>query len=53
MKRRAVSSTITCVTRNSVERQTREISEVTMIAAMKSEAILRPSGRSITFVPVV
>ncbi len=46
MKRRAVSSTTTSVTRSSVVRQTREISEVTMIAPMKMPAIFRPSGCS-------
>ena len=32
--------------RSSVERMTREISDVTMIVAMNHDAILMPSGRS-------
>jgi hypothetical protein len=52
-KRRAVPSRSTSVTRSSVARVTREISEVTRIAAMKNEAILTPSGRSMTFATVV
>jgi hypothetical protein len=51
--RRAVSSRWTSVTRSSVARVTREISEVTRIAAMKNEAILTPSGRSMMFAIVV
>jgi hypothetical protein len=42
----AVSSSWTWVTRSSVARVTREISEVARMAAMKKEAILTPSGRS-------
>ena len=53
IRRRAVSSTSTSVARSSVERQTRETSEVTTIAPMKSEAILTPSGRSKTLTMVV
>src|SRR5829696_1130331 len=52
-KRRAVSSSSTLVTRSSVARVTREISEVARIAAIKNEAILTPSGRSMTFAIVV
>jgi hypothetical protein len=52
-KRRAVSSSQTSVTRSSVARVTREISEVVRIAAIKNEAILTPSGRSMTFAIVV
>ena len=53
MKRRAVSSRSTLVTRSSVARVTREISEVARIAAMKNEAILTPSGRSMMLAIVV
>jgi hypothetical protein len=53
MKRRAVSSTWTSVTRSSVARVTLESSEVVRIAAMKKEAILTPSGRSRMFATVV
>jgi hypothetical protein len=49
----AVSSSRTSVTRNSVARVTRETSEVARIAAMKNEAILTPSGRSMTLATVV
>jgi hypothetical protein len=52
-KRRAVSSRWTSVTRSSVARVTREISEVARIAAMKNEAILTPSGRSMMLAIVV
>ena len=52
-KRRAVSSSSTSVTRSSVALVTLEISEVTRIAAMKNEAILTPSGRSMMFAIVV
>ena len=48
-----VSSTWTWVTRSSVARVTREISEVTRMAAMKKEAILTPSGRSMMLAIVV
>jgi hypothetical protein len=41
------------VTRSSVARVTREISEVVTIAAMKKNAILTPSGRSKTLATVV
>jgi hypothetical protein len=41
------------VTRSSVARVTREISEVVTIAAMKKDAILTPSGRSKTLATVV
>jgi hypothetical protein len=50
---RAFSSRTTSVTRSSVARVTREISEVARIAAMKNEAILTPSGRSMMFAMVV
>jgi hypothetical protein len=52
-KRRAVASRWTSVTRSSVARVTREISEVARIAAMKNEAILTPSGRSMMLAIVV
>ncbi len=53
MKRSAVSSGSTDCTRSSVERITREISDVTMIVTMNHEAILTPSGRSMTLTMVV
>ncbi len=53
MKSRAVSSSSTCSTRSSVVRQTREMSEVKMMAPMKNEAILMPSGCSMTLTTVV
>ena len=53
MKRCAESSGSTDCTRSSVERITREISEVAMIVTMNHEAILMPSGRSTTLVIVV
>jgi hypothetical protein len=53
MKRRAVFSTWTSVTRNSVVRVTLESSEVARIAAMRKAAILTPSGRSRMFATVV
>ena len=49
----AVSSSTTFSTRSSVVRQTREISEVKTIAPMKNEAILMPSGCSMTLTTVV
>jgi hypothetical protein len=52
-KRRAVLSSSTLVPRSSVARVTREISEVTRMAAMKNEAILTPSGRSMMLAMVV
>ena len=53
MKRRAVSSGSTDCTRSSVDRSTREMSDVTMIVTMNQEAILTPSGRSTMLTMVV
>jgi hypothetical protein len=48
-----LSSSSTRSTRSSRVRQTREASDSSTIAAMNNPAILTPSGRSITFAPVV
>ena len=53
MKRAAAASGSTPCTRSSVDRSTRDTSEVQMIVAMKIEAIFRPSGRSAMFTTVV
>ena len=53
MNRIAMSSGSTDCTRSSVERITREIIEVAMMVRMNHEAILTPSGRSMTLVIVV
>jgi hypothetical protein len=50
---RARPSVSTLCTRSSVERSTRDTSDVTMIVAMNQAAILTPSGRSITLATVV
>ena len=49
----AIASAVTPCMRSSVERSTREISEVTMIVTMNHAAICTPSGRSMMFVIVV
>src|SRR5215207_6095505 len=46
MKRSAVSSNSTSVTRNSVERKTREMREITTIITKKTAAISSPPGFS-------
>ena len=53
MKRSAMSSGSTAWTRSSVERITRETSDVPMIVTMNHDAILTPSGRSMTLTIVV
>jgi hypothetical protein len=53
MKRRATSSSWTPETRSSVCRHSREVTEVTTIAAMNNTAIVRPSGRSTMVTAVV
>ena len=52
-KRSAIASRCTPWTRSSVERSTREMSEVTMIVTMNHVAICTPSGRSKTLMIVV
>ena len=52
-KPEACSSVFTECTRNSVDRRTREISELTTIDAMNIAAILMPAGRSAMFTMVV
>ncbi len=49
----ASGSALTPCTRSSVDRSTRETSEVMMIVTMKNDAIFRPSGRSAMFTNVV
>ena len=49
----ARGSAVTPWTRSSVDRSTREMSEVTMIVTMNHVAIWTPSGRSMTLVMVV
>jgi hypothetical protein len=39
--------------RSSIDRATREISDVTMIVTMNKDAMRMPSGRSMMFVTVV
>ena len=46
MYRRAARRVSTLSTRSSVERRTRETSDVPMIVAMNQAAIFTPSGRS-------
>ena len=46
MNRYAVASGSTAWTRSSVDRSTRETSDVTMIVTMNQDAIFTPSGRS-------
>ena len=53
MNRSAVASGSTDCTRSSVERSTREMSDVTMIVTMNHEAIFTPSGRSTMLTIVV
>jgi hypothetical protein len=50
MKASARGPSVTRVMRSSVERIARETIEVATIETMKMDAILRPSGRSWTFV---
>lgn len=52
-KRRAAASAAMPWTRSSVERMTRETSEVTMMVPMNQDAILTPSGRSMMLAMVV
>ena len=52
-ERCATSSASTPWTRSSVERSTRDISDVMTMTTMKIDAILRPSGRSMMFTTVV
>jgi hypothetical protein len=49
----ATASGWTPRTRNSVDRSTRDTSDVQMIVAMKIDAIFSPSGRSAIFTTVV
>jgi hypothetical protein len=49
----ASSSSATPWMRSSVDRTTREISDVSTMVTMNAEAIRRPSGRSIMLVTVV
>ena len=49
----AVVSAMTPCTRSSVERSTREMSDVKTIVTMKNEAIFSPSGRSVMLTNVV
>jgi hypothetical protein len=53
MKRSAISSVWTPRMRSSVERATREMSDVAMIVTINHDAIFTPSGRSMMFVTVV
>ena len=52
-KASAVSSSATWVVRSSVLRSAREVNDAATMVAMKKEAILMPSGRSMMLAMVV